>query len=182
MAAAVLTAALALAAHGSAGLWSPWAPLRTLALPTRLRMCVRSLRPPIEPMAINAIVAAWKRADGDVDAVVREALERRAFDGDARLDEEDRSLLTTWISGVLVDQAALQAALAALAAREPFYDDAELGVGHDDNPYVVLCRAECMLALWLLHRAPEDVRRPVQFIDADRLGLLEACIVDGVEG
>ena len=51
---------------------------------------------------------------------------------------------------------------------EQFGMGAEYGVGELSNPYVRACRAECMLAVLMLHLE----HAPVEFIDADRLEVL----------
>lgn len=147
----------------------------------RARVCAgadpfRSARPPIEPLAINALVKGLQAgAAADVDALLAETVARRAHDADSALSDGEAELLRAWITGVLANQSALLKALSGLAQAEPFLD---LGVGKDDNPYVMLCRAECMLALHLLHVAAADEKRAVSFIDADRLEVLAAVRMD----
>jgi hypothetical protein len=131
-------------------------------------------RPPIEPLAINALVKGLRLAAGaSLDGLIDEALAKRTHDPDASLFADEERLLREWISGTLARRDGYRAALEIIATGEPFFAT-ELGVGPDDNPYVMLCRAECMLALFLLRDAAADVRRPIAFIDSDRLEVLQA--------
>ena len=150
-------------------------PSRSRAAPRCVVDPVRAgKRPPIEPLAINALAKGLKLAAGAaLDGVIDEALAKRAHDPDASLLADEERLLREWIGGTLARRDAYRAALETIAVGEPLFA-MELGVGPDDNPYVMLCRAECMLALYLLRDAAADVRRPVAFIDADRLEVLSA--------
>lgn len=153
----------------------------TLAYPRDLASItccsVRSSRPPIEPMAVNAIARTLQTAprstEGiDVECVVAEAIRRRTHDNDSSLTEEEKALITAWIGGVFAHEAELARALEELAAQEPGFYRQELGQGDETNPYVLLCRAECLLALFLLFRASPECERAVAFVDADKLSLL----------
>jgi hypothetical protein len=129
-------------------------------------------RPPIEPIAINAIVKALQLPEGAaLGGVIDDALAKRAHDPDAALLADEERLLREWIGETLGRRQQYASTLATLASGEPFFQQ-ELGMGPDDNPYVMLCRAECMLALYLLNDAGGDARRAVAFIDADRLKVL----------
>ncbi|KAG8459252.1 hypothetical protein KFE25_014097 [Diacronema lutheri] len=129
-------------------------------------------RAPIEPLAINAIVAGLTLAAGaDAAVLVDELVAKRARDPDAALLADEERVLRAWVAGALGRQDTYRAALGELARSEPWLES-ELGVGADSNPYVMLCRAECMLALFLLRDADADARRTVAFIDADRLEVL----------
>jgi len=127
-------------------------------------------RAPIEPAAINALARALKLPPGaDLLRIADEELTRRAEDPD------EQRLLRSWVAGTLERRESYFEALQQLATSEPWFEG-ELGVGSDSNPYVMLCRAECMLALYLLKDAGADSRREVSFIDADRLDVLkQAC-------
>lgn len=133
-------------------------------------------RPPIEPLAINALASALKLASGaDATAVADELVAKRAHDPDVALLPEEERLLRAWIKGALDGRDVYMAMLADLAKSEPWFEG-ELGMGAESNPYVMLCRAECILALFLLRDASADVRRDIAFIDADRLDVLRrAC-------
>lgn len=66
----------------------------------------------------------------------------------------------------------LHGALEQVVADTPWIDQygmgADLGMGDAANPYVRACRAECMLAVLMLHLE----RVEVNFIDSDRLEVL----------
>lgn len=66
----------------------------------------------------------------------------------------------------------LHGALEQVVADTPWIDKygmgADLGMGDAANPYVRACRAECMLAVLMLHLE----RVEVDFIDSDRLDVL----------
>ena len=66
----------------------------------------------------------------------------------------------------------LHGALEQVVADTPWIDQygmgADFGMGDDANPYVRACRAECMLAVLMLH----SERVGVDFIDSDRLEVL----------
>lgn len=66
----------------------------------------------------------------------------------------------------------LHGALEQVVADTPWIDQygmgADLGMGDVANPYVRACRAECMLAVLMLHLE----RVEVNFIDSDRLEVL----------
>jgi hypothetical protein len=122
---------------------------------------------PIEPAAINALARALKLPPGvDVLRIADDELSKRAE------DPEEERLLRSWVAGTLERRESYLETLRQLATSEPWFEG-ELGVGSDENPYVMLCRAECMLALYLLRDAGADARREVSFIDADRLDVLK---------
>ena len=63
---------------------------------------------------------------------------------------------------------ALQQVVADTPWIEQYGMGADLGMGDTANPYVRACRAECMLAVLMLHLERVDV----DFIDSDRLEVL----------
>lgn len=94
---------------------------------------------------------------------------------------ESRGLSTTWrcrrrlTRRVLAVGAALEplhALLEQVAADTPSIEkykmEGDYGLGDVADPYVRACRAECMLAVLMLHLE----RAEVEFIDADRLEVL----------
>ena len=62
----------------------------------------------------------------------------------------------------------LEAAVEATPWIGQFGASATFGVGAPTDPYVRMCRAECMLALLILHVEDETV----EFIDEERLEVL----------
>jgi hypothetical protein len=73
------------------------------------------------------------------------------------------------VGGALVPlQGVLEQAVADNSWIEQFGMGADFGMGDPADPYVRACRAECMLAVLMLHLEQVDVN----FIDSDRLEVL----------
>ena len=132
----------------------------------------RPARPPLEPLLINA-VQELLLGELDAAAVAERAVAARAADPDYTLTEDEVKLLTQRVERVGAARGPLEALLAAIVDGDPsirkYGMEKDYGVGDVADPYVRACRAECMLALLLLHVEA----LPVDFIDEDRLELLD---------
>ena len=130
----------------------------------------RPARPPLAPMAINA-VQELLRGD-DAAAVAERAVAARAADPDYALAADEEALLRQRVARVAASQAALLALLEAAVAATPwvakFGASKDFGIGPEADPYVRACRAECMLAALVLHVEGAAV----DFVDDDRLEVL----------
>ena len=108
----------------------------------------------------------------DAAAVAERAVAARAADPDYTLTEDEVELLTQRVERRRGARP-LEALLAAIVDGDPsirkYGMEKDYGVGDVADPYVRACRAECMLALLLLHVEA----LPVDFIDEDRLELLD---------
>ena len=72
----------------------------------------------------------------------------------------------------------LELAVAATPWVTRFGAEAQFGIGKPSDPYVRLCRAECMLALVILHVE----QRAVDFLEEERLEVLrDAVTSDAVD-
>ena len=130
----------------------------------------RPARPPLEPIVINAIqevLSGTPHADAAAGA-----LRARSADPDYALSEDEEALLRRWVAQCGVVSGALVACLAAAVEATPwvtkFGASASFGVGGETDPYVRACRAECMLALLILHVDGGEV----SFIEEDRVEVL----------
>ena len=132
----------------------------------------RPARPPLEPLLINA-VQELLLGELDAAAVAERAVAARAADPDYTLTDDEVKLLTQRVERVGAARGPLEALLAAIVDGDPsirkYGMEKDYGVGDVADPYVRACRAECMLALLLLHVEA----LPVDFIDEDRLELLD---------
>ena len=134
----------------------------------------RGVRPPLEPMMINAIqdllADASTASAGDVVAA---ALRARAADTDYTLTAEEEDLIERRVTQVSAANKPLVAMLEAAVAANPWVSQfgatASFGVGDVSDPYVRICRAECMLAALLLHVEGAAV----EFLEEDRLEVLQ---------
>ena len=81
-------------------------------------------------------------------------------------------LLTERVQRVGAARDALQTLLESAVLSTPWVSKfgmaADFGVGADGDPYVRACRAECMLAAFILHVE----RGSVSFVDEDRIEVL----------
>ena len=132
----------------------------------------RPTRPPLEPLIINAVQELLE-GDAPAAAVAERAVQKRAADPDYTLTADEEALLTQRVERIGAARAPLEALLGAIVDGTPwvtkFGMSGDFGVGDVRDPYVRACRAECMLALLLLHVEA----LPVDFIDEDRLELLD---------
>ena len=130
----------------------------------------RPEQPPIEPMVINAVQELLR--GGAPDDVANSALEARNADPDYALTSDEEARLRRLVTqcGAASDEliALLDATVAATPWVGKFGASASFGVGDAADPYVRACRAECMLALLILHVDGGDVA----FIDEERLEVL----------
>jgi len=142
---------------------------------------MRPANPPIEPLIINAIQDMLKESKPDANAIAERALAARSADPDYILADEEATLLRTRIAGVAAASDALVALLHAAVDATPwvtkFGAAKDFGVGELSDPYVRVCRAECMLAalLWICES------QEVSFIEEDRMKVLQAAPADAVE-
>eukprot|EP00322_Chrysochromulina_rotalis_P024901 CAMPEP_0115863956 /NCGR_PEP_ID=MMETSP0287-20121206/18952_1 /TAXON_ID=412157 /ORGANISM="Chrysochromulina rotalis, Strain UIO044" /LENGTH=172 /DNA_ID=CAMNT_0003318411 /DNA_START=1 /DNA_END=519 /DNA_ORIENTATION=- len=131
----------------------------------------RPARPPIEPMVINAIQALLG-SDDTAAEVAAAALEARAADPDYALTSDEMVLFEKRVLRVGAARSALSSLLEQLVDSagwiQMFKAAPSFGVGPSTDPYARLCRAECMLALVILHVEGGTV----EFIDEDRLEVL----------
>lgn len=131
---------------------------------------LRPQRPPLEPMIINAIQDLLRGKEPG--AVVERAVQGRRADPDYELADSEQRLMEQRILQVGRALVPLHGALEQVVADTPWIDQygmgADLGMGDVANPYVRACRAECMLAVLMLHLE----RVEVNFIDSDRLEVL----------
>ena len=132
----------------------------------------RPAKPPIEPMVINAIQDLLGSGDASAAEVANGALKARQADPDYSLTAEDESMLTRYVlqAGGAMDEivALLEAAVAATPWVSQFKMSPSYGVGEVSDPYVRACRAECMLAVIVLHVDGHEV----DFIDEERIEVL----------
>ena len=110
------------------------------------------------------------------------AIAARQADPDYALSAEDESLLTQRV--LQVDRASdeitalLEATVAATPWIAQFKMTSSYGVGELSDPYVRACRAECMLAVVVIHVDGGEV----DFIDEDRIEVLrDAAPAENVE-
>lgn len=142
---------------------------------------MRPANPPIEPLIINAIQDMLKESKPDANAIAERALAARSADPDYILADGEATLLRTRIAGVAAASDALVALLHAAVDATPwvtkFGAAKDFGVGELSDPYVRVCRAECMLAalLWICES------QEVSFIEEDRMKVLQAAPADAVE-
>ena len=141
----------------------------------------RPARPPLAPIVINACRRALEGEDGA--AVCAEIAAARAADVDAdtiALRPSEEAALRRRVLGTAARQAALGAALAAAVDAHPwirkYKSTADFGLGDDD--YAKLCRAENLLALYMLH--VEGAGAEVDFLPEDRLEVLAGAEVVAV--
>ncbi|KAL1495141.1 hypothetical protein AB1Y20_017007 [Prymnesium parvum] len=169
----MLSPLLAFAAASSA--WLPAYPAASSRPAPAVRMAAadpfRPSRPPLEPLAINAIQSVVCGGEAAA-AAAQKAIEARVNDPDYVLSSDEQRQLRRLITQVGAARVplleALQAAVTATPWIEQFGMAPQFGLGDEKDPYVCLCRAECMLALLLLHVEGT----PVNFIDEDRLEVL----------
>jgi hypothetical protein len=142
---------------------------------------MRPANPPMEPLIINAIQEMLRESRPDANAFAERALAARSADPDYVLADEEATLLRTRIAGVAAASDALVALLHAAVEATPwvtkFGAAKDFGVGELSDPYVRLCRAECMLAalVWICEGGG------VSFIEGDRMEVLQAAPADAVE-
>jgi hypothetical protein len=142
---------------------------------------IRPNNPPIEPVIINAIQDMLRDRKSDANAIAERALAARSADPDYILADDEATLLRTRIAGVAAASPALVALLHAAVDATPwvtkFGAAKDFGVGEMSDPYVRLCRAECMLAvfMWVCES------REVSFIEEDRMEVLRAAPADAVQ-
>ena len=141
----------------------------------------RPANPPIEPMVINAIqeLLGGSKSAADVAAA---AVAARKADPDYALTSEDETMLKTRVlqAGGAADEilALLEAAVAATPWIAQFKMTSGYGVGELSDPYVRACRAECVLAILVLHVDGGEVN----FIDEERIEVLrDAAPADAIE-
>ena len=134
----------------------------------------RPAAPPIAPILINALQDVLRLEEGDADgasAVLGRTLATRDADPDYEVTAEEADLLTRRLLGVSALRPELGRLLEAVVGAHgwirQFGAEASFGVGAATDPYVRMCRAECMLAAYMLHveRAPAE---DVDFVDEDR--------------
>ena len=149
-----------------------------LSTPPPRALCVcavddpfRPAKPPLEPMVINAVQELLGGVEPSEAAT--SAIDARRADPDYSLTSEEEALLTRWVTqcGAAGDDltALLGAAVDATPWITRFGATAQFGVGDASDPYVRACRAECMLAVLILHVDGGEV----SFIDEDRLEVLQ---------
>mmetsp|Transcript_7064 Transcript_7064/g.21716 ORF Transcript_7064/g.21716 Transcript_7064/m.21716 type:complete len:192 (-) Transcript_7064:168-743(-) len=133
---------------------------------------MRPANPPIEPLMINAIQDMLMSSNPDGVAIAERALAARSADPDYQLTNEEASLLRSRIGGVTATSEALvhliQAAVDANPWVTKFGATKDFGIGELSDPYVRMCRAECMLAAFVIICEDGDVN----FVDEDRLEVL----------
>lgn len=121
-------------------------------------------------VVINAIQDVL--AGGQPVAVARAALLARRADPDYDLAEAEERLLTSRVLRVGATRDALLALIEAAAAATPWIGryaaESTFGLGSTADPYVLACRAECMLAAHVLHIEGGEVA----FVDEERLEVL----------
>ena len=99
--------------------------------------------------------------------------------GDEPMAADEFAVVEQRTRGVAASAAVLEGALEAAAAATPwiakFKATGDYGLPLDttpaDNPLVALNRAECLLALWMIHLAP-GAPLPVPFVDVEKAGVL----------
>jgi len=131
----------------------------------------RPTRPPIEPMIINAVQSLLAGSAPAVE-VAATAIEARAADPDYSLTTEEQALFTQRLLRIEKAKEALTTLLESIVTLTPWINKFKaapsFGIGAASDPLARLCRAECMLALIILH--VEGGR--VDFVDEDRLEVL----------
>lgn len=131
----------------------------------------RPTRPPIEPMIINA-VQSLLAGSARAAEVATTAIEARAADPDYSLTTEEQALFTQRLLRIEMAKEALTTLLESLVTLTPWINKFKaapsFGVGAASDPLARLCRAECMLALIILHVEGGKV----DFVDEDRLEVL----------
>jgi len=142
---------------------------------------MRPNNPPIEPLIINAIQDMLVARDPDAGAFADKALAARSADPDYVLTGEEAALLRSRIVGVGAAAepllALLQVAVDATPWVAKFGATKDFGVGELSDPYVRVCRAECMLAALVYFCEGKEVT----FIEEDRMEVLQAAPAVAVE-
>ena len=132
----------------------------------------RPAQPPIEPMIINAVAKLLSGDGGDSSQVAAAALEGRRADPDYVLDADEESQLTQRVASVAAASSELLELLQMLVNACPWISKfnamPSFGIGSVNDPYCRLCRAECMLALLILHVEGGQV----SFLEEERLEVL----------
>ena len=131
---------------------------------------LRPARPPIEPMTINGIQDVI--VGRDVEESVSWMLQARSADPDYQLTDNEERRMSHHLRCVAAARDPLMGLLQAAVGAAPWVakygTESDFGLGDAADPYVRSCRAECLLALLILHAEGG----PVDFIDADRLEVL----------
>ena len=147
-------------------------PPRACVAPVGRQDPLRPDRPPIEPLVINAIQELLSAQAPDPAAVAERALAARSADPDYVLTGAEADRLRASVAAAAAAAEPLGALLQAAADAAPwvakFGATQTFGLGELSDPYVRLCRAECMLAALVLH--VEGGR--VDFVDEERLEVL----------
>ena len=103
---------------------------------------------------------------------MRPRSQKRRADPDYIMTSEDEALLTRRVVQTDAASKELLALLQALVDETPWIPQfgaaSSFGIGQPMDPYCRLCRAECMLALLILH--VEEAQ--VNFLEEDRLEVL----------
>mmetsp|Transcript_21223 Transcript_21223/g.41404 ORF Transcript_21223/g.41404 Transcript_21223/m.41404 type:complete len:204 (+) Transcript_21223:452-1063(+) len=152
-------------------------PTRSLAI----RMSAdpfRPSRPPLAPILINAIQDLLMLEQPTIDdarGVVRKTIVSRNVDPDYNMTAAEEKLVEGRMFAIAAAVGELSDLLEQVVESTPWIVKygalADFGIGQLSDPYVRMCRAECLLAILMLHvEARPDGE--VDFIDEDRLGPL----------
>ncbi|KAG5190911.1 hypothetical protein JKP88DRAFT_352480 [Tribonema minus] len=131
----------------------------------------RPAKASIDPLVINALQRVLFK-DEPADAAVSALLQSR---DDALTPEED-ALVRSRVHGVVHSAQELRFTLASAVSRHAFIAkygmQGDYGVSEDleSNPLAQLNHAECLLALYMLHR--EGRGEEPAFVDAEKLDVL----------
>ena len=151
----------------------------------------RPQKHPVDPVIINLVLHTTVEGH-DLDVALEDFRARRVVGGCKVEDGKDEDLLSLdeWTiveertRGVAKQQLILQQALEAAVDANPWIakfkatgdygllaEEGAKAVKNKMNPLVALCRAECLLALWMLHMAP-NAPLSVPFIDDEKKDVL----------
>ncbi|CAM9490453.1 unnamed protein product [Chrysoparadoxa australica] len=150
--------------------------IRPCHLPKRSAVNDDPFRPEkasLDPLCINTLVKELFRSDGEPSdgGRVEKALRERD------LEEAEVALVASQVQGVLSLQGELRFMLATAVSRNSFIAkygmESEYGMSEDleTSPLTQLRHAECLLALYRLHK-DADAPLPVDFLDEEIVGVL----------
>ena len=128
--------------------------------------------PPINPMIINAIQDVLRAERGCSLRVAEEAIDRRKADPDYVLTSEEETHLKMMVQKIDVARDELFHVLKEATDQTPwihkFGCSNDFGVGSEEDVYNHACRAECLLAILIIHFTDGTV----DFLDDERLQVL----------
>ncbi|CAN0051549.1 unnamed protein product [Scytosiphon promiscuus] len=138
----------------------------------------RPERASVSPLIINALVPVLFKEDTKAVDAAASVLEQRSKNSDWTLTEEEEGAVTERLCGVEAHLDELRFMLATAVGRTPWIakygmlPDYGMGDNVEEDPLAQINQAECLLALYMLHK--EGARaEDVDFLDAEKLEVLQ---------